>query len=145
MHLCADSFFLLAAAVLTMGAALLHIVVILVGPRAYQWCGAGSRMVAASAAGRRYPDLVTAAICAVLLAWSMYALSGAGIIGALPQQRSVLICITAVFLLRAVAGPFVLASDGRSARFAWSSSAACLLVGLAYLSGVVECWNALHD
>lgn len=134
---------LVLAATLTAAAALLHLVVIVQGPRGYQWAGAGDRIVAAARAGRCYPAVVTTMIALVLAVWSVYALSGAGVIGPLPCLRPVLVTITSVFLLRAVIGPFVLAGNGRSKRFAWTSSAVCLLYGGMFLIGVVGRWAQL--
>lgn len=138
-----DAPVLFIAAALTALAALLHLVVILQGPRGYQWCGAGDRIVAAARSGSGYPAAVTGVICVMLLAWAAYALSGAGLIGPLPLLRPVLVAISSLFLLRALLGPFVLVGNGRSARFVWVSSAICLLYGLVYLVGLVQRWDAL--
>ena len=134
---------LVTAAVLTLSAALLHGVVILQGPRGYRWAGAGNRIVTAARDGRCYPAVVTAMIALVLGVWSAYALSGAGVIAPLPLLRPALVIITSVFLLRAVLGPFVLVGNGRSARFAWVSSAICLMYGLVFLTGLVQRWALL--
>jgi hypothetical protein len=134
---------LVLAALLTAVAALLHLVVIVQGPRGYQWCGAGNRIVAAARSGSRVPAALTSMICVVLLAWAAYALSGAGVIAPLPLLRPVLVAIASVFLLRALLGPFVLVGNGRSARFVWVSSAICLVYGLLFLVGLVQRWDAL--
>lgn len=134
---------LMTGAALTTLAALLHLVVILVGPRGYHWFGAGNRVVRAAQAGSLYPAMVTAFIGTMLLAWAAYALSGAGAIRPLPLLRPALTAITAVYLLRAVLGPFALINNGRSARFVWVSSGVCLVYGLVHLLGLVQRWNAL--
>ncbi|MBJ7516108.1 MAG: hypothetical protein JHC82_07685 [Stenotrophomonas sp.] len=138
-----DAPVLVIAAALTALAALLHLVVIVQGPRGYQWCGAGNRIVSAARRGSRVPAAVTSVICVVLLAWAAYALSGAGLIAPLPLLRPVLVAISSVFLLRALLGPFLLAGNGRSARFAWVSSAICLVYGLVFVVGLVQRWDAL--
>lgn len=138
-----DAPLLVIAAALTALAALLHLVVIVQGPRGYQWCGAGDRIVAAARSGSSVPAALTSMICVVLLTWAAYALSGAGLIAPLPRLRSVLVAISSVFLLRALLGPFVLVGNGRSARFVWVSSAICLLYGLLFLAGLVQRWDAL--
>jgi hypothetical protein len=138
-----DATLLIIAAALTALAALLHVVVILQGPRGYQWCGAGNRIVAAARNGSRVPAAVTSVICVVLLVWAAYALSGAGLIAPLPLLRPALVAITSVFLLRGLLGPFVLVGNGRSARFVWASSAICLVYGLVFLAGLVQRWDAL--
>jgi len=134
---------LVIGAGLTAAAALLHLVIILVGPRAYHWFGAGNRVVRAAEAGSLYPPVVTACIGMVLLVWAAYALSGAGAIAPLPFLRPVLTAITAVYLLRAVLGPFTLINNGRTARFVWISSAVCLVYGLVHLLGLVQRWDVL--
>lgn len=131
------------AAVLTLIAALMHLLVIVQGPRGYRWAGAGNRIVAAAKAGKQYPAAITGVICMVLMAWATYALSGAGLIAPLPLLRPVLVAVTSVFLLRALLGPLLLIGNGRSARFVWVSSALCLLYGLLYLIGLVQRWNVL--
>lgn len=136
---------LVIAAGLTAIAALLHLLVMLQGPRGYQWCGAGQRIVRAAQAGRWYPAAMTSVICVVLLAWAAYALSGAGLIAPLPLLRPVLVAITSVFLLRGVLGPLLLMGDGRSARFVWVSSAICLVYGGLYLLGMVQRWEVLSN
>ncbi|KIP87526.1 hypothetical protein SN15_02120 [Stenotrophomonas maltophilia] len=138
-----DAPLLVIAAALTALAALLHLVVIMQGPRGYQWCGAGDRIVAAARSGSSIPAALTSMICVVLLTWAAYALSGAGLIAPLPRLRPVLVAISSVFLLRALLGPFVLVGNGRSARFVWVSSAICLLYGLLFLVGLVQRWDAL--
>lgn len=134
---------LMAGAALTAAAALLHLIVILIGPRAYHWFGAGNRVVRAAESGSLYPAVVTACIGVLLLVWAAYALSGAGAIGPLPFLRPVLTTITAVYLLRAVLGPFLLINNGRTTRFVWVSSAVCLVYGLVHLFGLVQRWDAL--
>lgn len=134
---------LVAAAMLSGMAALLHLVVILIGPRAYQWAGAGNRIVRAAEAGRLYPAMVTVAISGILFGWAAYALSGAGVIPPLPFLRPILAAITAIYLLRGVLGPLTLVNNGRSVRFVWVSSVICLFFGLVHLLGLVQVWTAL--
>lgn len=73
---------LLIGAALSAIAALLHIWVIAAGPRGYRLCGAGDRFIKAAEAGKKFPAVVTAGIALVLFIWSLYALSGAGLISA---------------------------------------------------------------
>nr|WP_205621238.1 hypothetical protein [Pseudomonas cremoricolorata] len=67
-------------AALSLAAALLHVAVIIGGPSWYHLFGAGKRFVRAAERGSWYPPLVTSAIALVLCGWSLYALSGAGVI-----------------------------------------------------------------
>src|SRR5262249_52382561 len=115
--------FLAAAAVLNALAALLHLGCIVFGGPWYRFFGAGERMVRLAAAGSWTPVLVTLGIASVLSLWSLYALSGAGIIMRLPFLRAALWAIAAVYLIRAISGPVLahVATD-RSVAFWWWSS-----------------------
>ena len=72
---------LIAGAASSAIAALLHLGCIVFGPSWYRFFGAGERMARLAAAGHIVPALVTVGIAAVLIVWSLYALSGAGVIG----------------------------------------------------------------
>ena len=131
-------------ALLSAVAALLHLGIIAGGPAWYRFFGAGERFARAAEQGRRFPTVVTACIAAVLAAWSVYALAGAGLIGALPLMKTALVGITAVYLVRALAyAPLVLAKGGRITRFVVWSSLICFVYGLVHLLGLIQRWPAL--
>ncbi len=137
--------YLLAAAVLTAIAALLHLGCIVFGPSWYRFFGAGERMAQLAAAGNSVADVITAGIASILMLWSLYALSGAGLLLKLPFTRLALCVITSVFLLRGVAG-FVLAAVAtgeRSVAFWCWSSLICLGIGVLYLVGTRQAWSQL--
>lgn len=135
---------LVAGALLSAIAALLHLAIIAGGPAWYRFFGAGERMARAAARRRPYPALVTLGIAAVLAVWSAYALAGAGVIGALPFLKVALVGITAVYLVRGVAyGPLVLARGGRLTPFVVWSSAICFAYGVVHLVGLAQRWAAL--
>lgn len=77
----------------------------------------------------------------MLFIWSLYALSGAGLIAPLPLLRPALFIITFIYLLRGVAGPFALRDTGRSQRFIVVSSLICLGFGLVHLLGMTQRWG----
>lgn len=79
----------------------------------------------------------------MLFIWALYALSGAGLIAALPLLRPALFIIIFIYLLRGVAGPFALRDTGRSQRFIVVSSLICLGFGLVHLLGMTQRWSAL--
>jgi hypothetical protein len=136
---------LLAGSALTALAALLHVGCIIFGPSWYRFFGAGERMAQMAQAGKLAPAILTGGIAAVLMVWSLYALSGAGVIARLPFVRTALCAITAVYLLRGVAG-FVLAAVApgeRSVAFWCWSSAICLGLGALYLVGTRQAWSQL--
>ncbi len=134
---------LMIAAALNALAAALHFATIIVGPAWYRLFGAGERFARAAEAGRVFPAVVTSAIALVLLVWAAYALAGAGVVGPLPLLRPVLCAISLVYLLRGLAGAFMLADTGRSNRFIVISSLICIGFGAAHLVGLVQMWERL--
>jgi hypothetical protein len=136
--------FLIAGAVLSALAAALHVGCIFFGAPWYRFFGAGERMARLAESGSWYPAVVTLAIVAVLLAWSLYALSGAGVMPRLPLLRPALCAITAVYLLRGlvVVPLFLLAPEKTTAFWVWSS-AICLVFGIVHLVGVSQAWARL--
>lgn len=138
------SAFLIAGAILSAGAALLHLGCIAFGARWYRFLGAGERMLRMVSAGRAYPTVVTLAVAAVLLLGSLYALSGAGVIGRLPFLRSTLCAIAGIYLLRAVAfAPLMKLVPGNSLKFWLVSSTLCLVFGAVHLIGIRLMWDHL--
>jgi hypothetical protein len=130
-------------AALSAAAAVAHLACIPIGAPAYRWMGAGERMARAAEAGRLRPTLVTLGIAGVLLLWSAYALSGAGVIGTLPLTRLALAFISAVYLARAVAFPLLKpAFPENTAVFWWVSSGICAVFGLVHAYGTVLLWRA---
>jgi len=135
---------LAAGALLSAIAALLHLGIIARGPAWYRFFGAGERLARAVEQGRRYPDIITLGIAALLFTWSAYALAGAGVIGPLPLSKAALVAITAVYLVRGVAyGPLVLAKGGRVTPFVVWSSLICFGYGVVHLLGLVQRWDVL--
>jgi hypothetical protein len=137
--------FLMVGAALSALAALLHVGCIVFGAPWYRFFGAGERMARMAAAGHWYPTALTSCIVAILSVWSLYALSGAGVIRRLPFVRLALCIVTSVYLLRAVAfAPFRTYFPGNSAAFWLWSSAICLVIGLVHLVGLWQEWTRLR-
>lgn len=135
---------LIAAAVLSGAAALLHLGCIVGGPDWYRFFGAGEGMARAAARGDLRPTLITLAIATVLAVWAAYAASGAGLIPRLPLLRTALVAITAVYLLRAIAFlPLHYWRPQHSDAFAIWSSAIVLVYGIVHLIGVLRAWRHL--
>lgn len=140
---------LLGGGLLTGVASLLHIAIILGGPGWYRFFGAGERMARLAARGSSYPTLITASITAILGVWTLYALSGAGIIRRLPFLRLSLVLIAAIYLARGALGvPVVLlvedpyTSELRARMtFMVVSSAICAFLGLCYAVGAAGVWQ----
>lgn len=138
--------YLVAGAVLSAIAALLHLGCLFFGPSWYRFFGAGERMAQLSAAGSIVPTLITAGIAAVLALWSLYALSGAGVIPRLPLVRLALCVITGIYLLRGLAGLVlaVAAPGERGVAFWCWSSVICLSMGALHLVGIRQVWSQLR-
>lgn len=134
---------LMIAAVLSACAAALHVAVIIAGPAGYEFAGAGKQFVNGAKAGRAFPAIITLGIALVLLIWAAYALSGAAVIRPLPLLRPALTVITLIYLLRGLAGPWLLKNTGRSTPFIWISSAICTAMGIAHLVGLIQIWALL--
>ena len=131
--------FLITGAALSGVAALLHLGCIAFGAPWYRFLGAGERMARMADAGHWYP-----ATAATVIAWSLYALSGAGVIGKLPFRRGALCAIAGVYLLRGVG--FVALMDrfpGNSPAFWFWSSAICFGIGLVHFLGLRQAWHRL--
>ena len=95
-------------------------------------------------AGSSHPARVTLLITAVLLVWSAYALSGAGVFPRLPMLRTILCAIAAVFLLRGfVFFPLMPLFPGNSMAFWLWSSAICAAIGVVHAIGIKQAWPVL--
>ena len=106
--------------------------------------GAGEQMALLAERGSIQPTLITSGIVLVLSIWSIYAFSAAGVIVRLPLLRLALILITFIYLLRGVAGFFLVSSPmGRSPEFWMWSSLICLSFGIIHFIGLKQQWSNL--
>ena len=136
--------FLIVAAVCSGLGALLHLGCIIFGGDWYRFLGAGEQMARMAEAGHIYPTAVTLGIVTLLTIWSLYALSGAGIIFRLPLLRLGLSVIAAIYLIRGVAFmPLMPIFPGNSMTFWLVSSTTCIVFGLMYALGVRQSWAHL--
>jgi putative oxidoreductase len=134
------------AAWATAAAALLHLAIIVGGPRWYRFFGAGEQMARLASRGSPYPAVLTLGIAGILGVSALYGLSGAGVVPRLPLLRPILWCIAGVFLVRGVAGvPVVLLASGPYAQelrarmpFMVCTSVVCLALGLTYAIGAAR-------
>ena len=125
-------------------AAVAHLACIAIGAPAYRIMGAGERTARAVEAGKVCPTLFTLSISGVLLVWAAYALGSAGVIQPLPFTGLVLPAICMVYLGRAVSFPLLRSSFPENSQKFWLiSSGICLVMGLAYLYGILSAWHAL--
>ncbi len=136
--------YLFLAAIFTGIAALLHLGCIIFGASWYRFFGAGEHMVTLAEQGDHKPDIITFVIILILTSWSCYALSAVGIIKKLPLIRTALIIISTIYIVRGVAGFFLIANPmDRSPEFWLYSSIICFSIGSLYLIGLRQNWRLL--
>ena len=125
-------------------AALLHVGCMLFGAPWYRFFGAGEKIARMAEAGNPRATLITSGIVLVLSLWSLYALSGAGVVASLPLLRTGLTVITAIYLVRGmVVLPMFVFARPHATAFWWWSSAICLTFGLVHAQGLRLLWNQL--
>lgn len=135
---------LIMAAICSGVAALLHLGCIIFGGDWYRFFGAGEQMAQMAEAGHIYPTIVTFVIVVLLTIWSLYALSGAGVILRLPLLRLGLCMIAAIYLLRGIAFiPLMPMFPENSITFWVVSSTICFAFGLLYALGARQAWAYL--
>ncbi len=132
----------LYGAVCSATASLLHIAIIAGGAKWYEFFGAGKKFTRAAEQGHGWHDVATLGIASMLAVWAAYALSAAGtaVLAPLPAHKIVLSLITAIYLLRGVAG-FALSltpKRSHSTRFIVVSSLICLGIGAVHAVGTWE-------
>ena len=134
--------FLVAGGVLSALAALLHLGCIVFGAPWYRFLGAGEQMARLAEAGSPHPTRMALLIAGMLMVWSAYAFSGAGVLPRLPLLRTVLCVITFIYLARAVAFPAIMPMfPGTSLTFWLTSSAICAVFGIVHLIGLWQVWS----
>ncbi len=136
---------LIAAGILSLAAAALHVACIFGGADWYLFFGAGARMAREAQAGSAIPAIITSAIAAILAIWAAYAFSGAGLIRRLPLLRTGLVAISAIYLARGlVLVPMLALTRFPPSPFLIWSSLIVLVYGLAYAVGTWKAWPSLR-
>lgn len=128
--------------------ALLHVAVILAGAPAYRYFGAGEEMATLAERGSLVPALITLLVTLVFSLFALYAFSGAGLVRRLPLLRLGLCAIAGIYVLRGVLVIPQAVAVGAGAANAPPArdlvfSGVSLLIGLAYLAGVIGAWRGL--
>lgn len=140
------NYFLIAGAMMSAAAALLHLGCIVFGVTWYRFFGASEKMVRLVETGSSYPAKVTLFITAVLFVWSAYALSGAGVIPPLPLLRTILCAIAAVYLLRGFAFFTIMRLFPANSLAFWLWSAGiCAAIGIVHAVGIKQAWPMLSS
>jgi hypothetical protein len=135
----------------TMLGAVLHVAMPFGGTAWYTFWRAPNVIVRMAGDGHPYPVFMCAVIATLLLVCTLYAVSGAGIIGRLPLLRAGLTAIAAVFLVRGLSfiplvalRPDALADICNCTKvdtFIVVSSAVCLAIGAGYAAGAARLWR----
>ena len=134
-------------AVLTFLGALLHIAIIVGGPDWYLASGAGENMATLAKSDSMYPAFVGSILVCIFFGWSLYALSGAGVIRRLPFLKLFLILIAGLCIVRGLYGffipllfntPYVI---NLGVWFWVTSSMVWLVIGLFYAAGIRSRWS----
>jgi putative oxidoreductase len=133
-------------AIISLAIALLHVVIIFIGPEAYRYFGAGEEMATMAEKGSFYPALVTTFVALVFSIFGLYALSAAGILKKFPFTKVVVVIITTIYLLRGFG--FVIEVTGiiygyevplRHAVFSFVA----LSTGVVHLIALIKGWKNL--
>lgn len=137
---------LIAAAWGSVAASVLHIACIIGGPDWYRFFGAGEEIAQAAERGLWFPTIVTLGIATVLSVWALFAFSAAGVILRLPLTRTALVAISAVLMLRALAGLFgAFWRPDLSGNFMLISSLIVLALGLCFAIGTWQSWSVISN
>ncbi len=135
---------LITAGLLSLLAAMLHIGCIYFGAPWYRYLGAGEQMAVMAEQGSIQPTIITAGITSVLVIWALYAFSAAGVLIQLPFTRIVLVLVSAIYLLRGIAGFFLIYNPlGRVPEFWFWSSSICLIIAVIHIIGLKQAWPTL--
>ena len=135
---------LLFAGVLSGVAALLHIAIIIGGPRWYRFFGAGEELASMAEKGSWYPAILTFGIAVVLFIWALYAFSGAGLIRRFPFLKVGLVVISVIYLIRGLAFiPAYIVKPEIVDEFLIWSSLISLVYGFFYAIGTKQAWKKL--
>lgn len=143
--------FLTVAGAASVILAVLHLAVIVAGPKGYRYFGAPDEFATLAESGSTAPAVLTATFAAIFAVWAVYAFGGARLIRRPPLVRLGLVVISAVYLLRglsAVPEALLLMRDPAAfpVRFL-AFSLISLAVGLCYALGTRQAWRRLrhHD
>lgn len=139
---------LLAAASVSFFVAILHIVIVGIGPSAYSFFG-GERLAQLALAGSYSPVIQTLSLALVHSFFGGYGLSGAGVLRRLPGLVIVLIAIGGMYAFRglsAIDQTIQILRDPDSLPFrVLFYSLASLATGVAYIVGTVKSWRWLRS
>ena len=128
--------------------AVLHVIVIIVGPAGYRYFGAPDEFARMTEAGSLAPAILTALFAAIFAVWAVYGFGGARLIPRPPMVRMGLVVIASVYNLRglsAVPEALLLASTPNAfPRRFLIFSLVSLAIGVVYALGTKQAWRRLR-
>lgn len=134
--------FLIIAASLDAIAAFLHLACLFIGAPLFRFLGTEAMAVMYESGNTTEPIIVCILLTSILLTWSAYALSGAGVIRKLPLLRTALVAISLIYIGRALAFPVLVPYFPENTMAFWYySSSIVFVMGLLHLIGLVQVWN----
>lgn len=128
--------------------ALLHVVVIVLGPPGYRYFGAPDEFAVMTEQGSLAPAILTGIFAFLFLVWALYAFGGARLIRRPPMVRLGLVVISAVYILRGLSAVpealLLMRSPGAFPFRFLAFSLVSLGVGLCYAAGTKQAWRRLR-
>lgn len=129
--------------------ALLHVAIIIAGPPAYRYFGAGEDLTTLAENNSVIPALLTVFIATVFAVFGLYGFSGAGEFSRLPFLGPILIMIGALFTMRGLALPVQLFNMLRQPQKTEIKeiffSLISLFTGLSFLMGTKINWDFISN
>ena len=139
---------LLLGAFISLAIAVLHVIIVFIGPPAYSFFG-GERLARLAAAGSSSPAVMTLLLALVHTVFGIYGLSGAGLIRRLPLLPFVLLIIGGLYAFRGLSivnqTLQILADPGSLPLRVLFYSLVSLITGCAYIVGTVQGLGWLQD
>ena len=126
---------MIIAGLLSLLVAILHIAIVIAGAEWYRFFGAGEQMAKMAEQGSLIPAIVTLAIAIVFAVWAAYAFASAGIIANMPLQKTALIAISSIYILRGLVVVVLIFKPELASSFNIWSSLVSLAIGLLYAYG----------
>jgi hypothetical protein len=129
------AFLFTLSAILDAGVALLHVILIFFGARAYRAFGAGETLARMVERGSPVPAILTLGIAAVFAAFAAFCLAAGGWFS-IPYTRLAVTGITLLYVLRsALLGAWLFVPD-RFSRFDLVSSVIALAIGFVHAAAL---------
>ena len=128
--------------------AVLHVIVIVIGPAGYRYFGAPDEFARMTEAGSPSPAILTALFAIIFAVWAVYGFGGARMIQRPPMVRLGLVVISGVYTLRGMSAvPEALLLMRNPSAFPprfLVFSIVSLAVGAIYALGTKQAWRRLR-